>query len=192
MLVLRSPKGWTGPAEVDGRPVEGSWRSHQVPFADARGDDDHRAVLERWLRSYRPEELFDDDGAPVPAIRDLHPGGERRMSANPHANGGRILRDLGMPDFRDYAVPVDAPGTGAVESTRVLGTFLRDVMAENMSTFRVFAPDENNSNRLNAVLEVTDRTWNAGTLDSDDGRSEERRVGKECVRTCRSRWQPDH
>src|SRR3546814_20041904 len=94
MLVLRSPKGWTGPAEVDGRPVEGSWRSHQVPFADARGDDDHRAVLERWLRSYRPEELFDADGAPVPAIRDLHPGGERRMSANPHAPGGRILRDL--------------------------------------------------------------------------------------------------
>src|SRR3546814_823328 len=140
MLVLRSPKGWTGPAEVDGRPVEGSWRSHQVPFADARDDDDHRAVLERWMRSYRPEELFDDDGAPVPAIRDLHPWGDRRMSANPHANGGRILRDLAMPDFRDYAVPVDAPGTGAVESTRVLGTFLRDVMAENMSTFRVFAP----------------------------------------------------
>ncbi len=176
MLVLRSPKGWTGPAEVDGRPVEGSWRSHQVPFADARDDDSHRAVLERWLRSYRPEELFDRDGAPVPAIRDLHPEGERRMSANPHANGGRILRDLAMPDFRAYAVPVDAPGTGAVESTRVLGTFLRDVMADNMSTFRVFAPDENNSNRLNAVLEVTDRTWNAGTLDSDEGLAPDGRV----------------
>jgi len=176
MLVLRSPKGWTGPAEVDGRPVEGSWRSHQVPFADARDDDDHRGVLERWLRSYRPEELFDDDGAPVPAIRDLHPGGDRRMSANPHANGGRILRDLAMTDFRDYAVPVDAPGTGAVESTRVLGTFLRDVMAENMSTFRLFAPDENNSNRLNAVLDVTDRTWNAGMVDGDDGLAPDGRV----------------
>ena len=176
MIVLRTPKGWTGPAEVDGRAVEGSWRSHQVPFADARADERHRAVLERWLRSYRPEELFDDAGAPVPTIRDLHPAGERRMSANPHANGGRVLRDLRLPDFREYAVPVDAPGTGDVESTRVLGTFLRDVMAANMTTFRVFAPDENNSNRLSAVLEVTDRAWSAATLPTDDHLAPDGRV----------------
>ena len=154
MIVLRSPKGWTGPREVDGKPVEGYWRSHQVPFADARGNDSHREVLERWMQSYRPDELFDDDGAPVPDIARLHPDGERRMSANPHANGGLLLRDLKMPDFRDYAVDVDVPGTGSVESTRVLGTFLRDVMARNMDNFRVFAPDENNSNRLQDVLEV--------------------------------------
>ncbi|MCZ1075740.1 phosphoketolase, partial [Rhodococcus sp. A5(2022)] len=145
-------------------PVEGYWRSHQVPFANARDDDGHRKILEEWLRSYRPEELFDDSGAPVPAIRDLHPAGERRMSASPHANGGPLVRDLALPDFRDYAVPVPAPGTGSVESTRVLGTFLRDVMRENTSTFRVFSPDENNSNRLGPVLEVTARTWNARIL----------------------------
>jgi xylulose-5-phosphate/fructose-6-phosphate phosphoketolase len=139
-----------------------------VPFADARGNDSHRAVLERWLRSYRPDELFDADGAPVADIARLHPAGERRMSANPHANGGLLLRDLKMPDFRDYAVDVDVPGTGSVESTRVLGTFLRDVMARNMDTFRVFAPDENSSNRLQDVLEVTDRAWNAATLPYDD------------------------
>ena len=121
----------------------------------------HREVLEKWMRSYKPEELFDADGAPVPEIATLHPVGERRMSANPHANGGLLLRDLKMPDFRDYAVDVDAPGTGAVESTKVLGTFLRDVMARNMDRFRMFSPDENNSNRLQDVLEVTNRTWNA-------------------------------
>src|SRR4051795_8088336 len=142
MIVLRSPKGWTGPAEVDGKRVEGYWRSHQVPFADARGDDGHRKVLERGMRSYRPDELFGADGAPVPDIAALHPQGERRMSANPHSNGGLLLRDLRLPDFRDYAVGVDTPGTGAVEATRVLGTFLRDVMAANRSNFRMFAPDE--------------------------------------------------
>src|SRR4051794_6585239 len=151
MIVLRSPKGWTGPVEVDGLPVEGSWRSHQVPFANARDDDGHRRVLEDWMRSYRPEELFDDDGAPVPAVRDLHPRGTRRMSANPHANGGQLLRPLHMPDFPSYGVPVEHPGTGAVEATRVLGTFLRDVMRQNMQNFRVLAPDENNSNRLSAI-----------------------------------------
>ena len=168
MIVLRSPKGWTGPKEVDGQRVEGFWRSHQVPFANARGDDSHRAVLESWLRSYRPEELFDADGTPVKEIGELHPPGERRMSANPHANGGVLLRDLKMPDFRDYAVEVDHPGTGGVEATRVLGTFLRDVMGRNMDNFRMFAPDENNSNRLQDVLEVTDRAWNAETLPYDD------------------------
>ena len=168
MIVLRSPKGWTGPGEVDGKPVEGNWRSHQVPFADARGDVQHREVLEEWLRSYRPEELFDATGAPVPEIRDLHPGGDRRMSSSVHANGGLLLRELDLPDFRDYAVDVGAPGTGSVESTRVLGTWLRDVMARNMDDFRMFAPDENNSNRLQDVLEVTDRTWNADTEPHDD------------------------
>jgi xylulose-5-phosphate/fructose-6-phosphate phosphoketolase len=167
MIVLRSPKGWTGPKEVDGLPVEGTWRAHQVPFANARGDDAHRAVLEEWLRGYRPEELFDETGAPVPAIRDLHPVGARRMSANPHSNGGMLMKALRMPDFRDYAVPVEEPGTGAVESTRVLGMFLRDIVRDNMSNFRVFAPDENNSNRLGAILEVTDRAFEAQILPSD-------------------------
>jgi xylulose-5-phosphate/fructose-6-phosphate phosphoketolase len=176
MIVLRSPKGWTGPAEVDGLKIEGSWRSHQVPFTQARENDSHRAVLEQWMRSYRPEELFDEAGAPVEAIRSLHPVGERRMSANPHANGGLLLQDLHLPNFRDYAVPVTAPGTGAVESTRVLGTFLRDVMASNMSTFHVFAPDENNSNRLGAVLEATDRAWNARTVPEDDHLARDGRV----------------
>ncbi|WP_409333117.1 phosphoketolase family protein [Trujillonella humicola] len=176
MIVLRSPKGWTGPAEVDGLRVEGSWRSHQVPFSNARDDEGHRRVLEEWLRSYRPEELFDADGAPVPAVRDLHPAGSRRMSANPHANGGTLLEPLRMPDFRDCAVDVPAPGTGAVEATRVLGGFLREVMRRNMTTFRVFAPDENNSNRLGAVLEVTDRTWMAERLPDDDHLAPDGRV----------------
>jgi xylulose-5-phosphate/fructose-6-phosphate phosphoketolase len=176
MIVLASPKGWTGPAEVDGVRVEGTWRSHQVPFKNAREDDGHRQVLEEWMRSYRPEELFDDDGAPVDAVRALHPAGERRMSANPHANGGLLLRPLRMPDFREYAVPVPEPGTGAVEATRVLGTFLRDVMRENGTTFRVFAPDENNSNRLDAVLEVTDRAWMAERLPGDDHLAPDGRV----------------
>lgn len=176
MIVLRSPKGWTGPVEVDGVKVEGTWRAHQVPFSKARENPDHRRILEEWMRSYRPEELFDDDGAPVPAIRDLHPVGLHRMSANPHANGGVLLRDLTMPDFRDYAVPVAASGTGAVESTRVLGTFLRDIMASNMDSFRVFAPDENNSNRLDAVLEATDRTWDAEVIPGDDHLARDGRV----------------
>jgi xylulose-5-phosphate/fructose-6-phosphate phosphoketolase len=176
MIVLRSPKGWTGPAEVDGKPVEGSWRSHQVPFADARSDAGHREVLEDWLRSYRPEELFDATGAPVPEVRDLHPHGDKRMSATPYANGGLLLRDLHLPDFRAYGVEVEAPGTGSVEATRVLGTWLRDVMARNMDNFRMVAPDENNSNRLQDVLEVTDRTWNARTEPYDEGLALDGRV----------------
>jgi xylulose-5-phosphate/fructose-6-phosphate phosphoketolase len=168
MIVLRSPKGWTGPEQVDGKPIEGNWRSHQVPFADARSDAGHREVLERWLRSYKPEELFDESGAPVPEIRSLHPQGTLRMSASPHANGGELLRDLRMPDFRSYAVAVEEPGTGSVEATRVLGTFLRDVMRRNMENFRLFAPDENSSNRLQDAMEVTDRTWNAILHDDDD------------------------
>ena len=168
MIVLRSPKGWTGPKEVDGKKVEGNWRSHQVPFTQARENAEHRAVLEAWMRSYRPEELFDDAGAPIEAIANLHPGGDRRMSANPHSNGGGLLRDLRMPDFRDHAVPVPTPGTVTGESTRVLGGLLRDVMLANMDNFRVFAPDENNSNRLDAVLEATDRAWNAANVPDDD------------------------
>jgi len=176
MIVLRSPKGWTGPKEVDGKQVEGTWRSHQVPFAQARENDQHRAILEAWLRSYRPEELFDETGAPIPAVLTLHPSGVRRMSSNPHSNGGGLLRDLRMPDFRDYAVPVDTPGTTTAESTRVLGGLLRDVMVGNMDNFRVFSPDENNSNRLDAVLEVTNRAWNAGTTPGDDHLAPDGRV----------------
>jgi xylulose-5-phosphate/fructose-6-phosphate phosphoketolase len=176
MIVLASPKGWTGPETVDGLQVEGSWRSHQVPFKNAREDDGHRAVLEEWLRSYRPEELFDESGAPVGALRDLHPVGPRRMSANPHANGGELLKPLRLPDFREQAVPVPAPGTGAVEATRVLGAFLREVMRQNMTTFRVFAPDENNSNRLGAILDVTDRAWMAERSSADDHLAPDGRV----------------
>jgi xylulose-5-phosphate/fructose-6-phosphate phosphoketolase len=170
MIVLRSPKGWTGPAEVDGKRTEGSWRSHQVPFAETRNNPGHLQLLEHWMRSYRPEELFDDAGRPVPLVTSLSPQGERRMSANPHANGGELLRALRMPDFRGYGVPVDRPGTGAVEATRVLGGFLRDVMRDNLDNrnFRVFAPDENNSNRLQDVLEVTPRAWAAEIVEGDD------------------------
>ncbi|MCB8958652.1 MAG: phosphoketolase family protein, partial [Nocardioides sp.] len=168
MIVLRSPKGWTGPKEVDGQRMEGYWRSHQVPFANARSDDGHRQVLEDWMRSYDPESLFDESGAPAPDIAALHPAGELRMSASPHANGGLLLTPLRLPDFRDYAVDVPDPGAGAVEATRVMGGFLRDVMAQNMSNFRLFSPDENSSNRLQDVMEVTDRAWNAEILDYDD------------------------
>jgi xylulose-5-phosphate/fructose-6-phosphate phosphoketolase len=176
MIILRTPKGWTGPKEVDGRPVEGYWRAHQVPFADAHTDKGHRRILEDWLRSYRPEELFDETGAPMPDIAALHPRGERRMSASPHANGGLLLRELVLPDFAGYGVDVPAPGTGQVESTAVLGPWLRDVMRANMDRFRMFAPDENSSNRLQAVMEATDRTWNAEILPEDDHLAPEGRL----------------
>ena len=176
MIVLRSPKGWTGPAEVDGHQVEGSWRSHQVPFSAAREDEQHRSILEEWLRSYHPEDLFTETGVPVDHIRTLHPRGRQRMSANPHANGGVLLRDLRLPDFRDYSVPADQPGTGQVEATRVLGELLRDIVAANTHNFRVFSPDENNSNRLTAVLEATDRAWNAEILPEDEHLAPDGRV----------------
>jgi xylulose-5-phosphate/fructose-6-phosphate phosphoketolase len=176
MIVLRSPKGWTGPKQVDGKPVEGNWRSHQVPFADARGDESHRTVLDQWLRSYKPEELFDESGAPAEDIATMHPGGTRRMSASPHANGGTLMRDLRLPSFDQYAVEVDRPGSGAVESTRVLGRFLRDVMRRNMTNFRLFSPDENSSNRLQDVMDVTDRTWNAEITADDDHLSPDGRI----------------
>jgi xylulose-5-phosphate/fructose-6-phosphate phosphoketolase len=168
MIVLRTPKGWTGPKEIDGHQVEGTWRSHQVPMSEVRTNAANRRVLEDWLRSYRPEELFDERGALIPELAELPPKSYRRMSANPHANGGLLLRDLALPDFRDYAVDVPAPGATTAEATRVLGTFLRDVMARNMETFRVFGPDETASNRLGAVLEVTDKTWMAGLEPGDD------------------------
>lgn len=170
MIVLRTPKGWTGPGEVDGKRVEGSWRSHQVPIGDPRQNPDHLRILESWMRSYRPEELFADSGAPLPRIADNNPSGNRRMSANPHANGGNLLRALRLPKFRDHAVRVQQPGTDKAEATRALGGFLRDVLVRNADerNFRVFSPDENNSNRLDALLEVTSRAWDAATEPGDE------------------------
>jgi xylulose-5-phosphate/fructose-6-phosphate phosphoketolase len=168
MIVLRTPKGWTGPKEVDGKPVENSWRSHQVPIVDPRQNADHLRLLEEWMRSYRPEELFTDDGAPLPELLELPPEGDRRMSASPHANGGSLLRDLLLPDFRDYAVEVDQPGTTFSEATRVLGGFLRDVVERNPDNFRVFGPDETASNRLADVFAATSRQWEAEILPTDE------------------------
>ncbi len=176
MLVLRTPKGWTGPKEVDGLPVEGTWRSHQVPVTDVRGNPDHLRLLEEWLRSYRPEELFDEQGRLAPELAELPPKGERRMSANPHANGGELLRDLVLPDFRAYAVEVAEPGTTFSEATRVLGGFLRDVIARNATTFRLFGPDETASNRLADVFAVTARAWNAETEPTDEDLAPDGRV----------------
>ena len=176
MIVLRTPKGWTGPREVDGVPVEGTWRSHQVPLSDVRGNPGHLALLEEWLRSYRPEELFDEHGALVPELAALRAEGERRMSANPLANGGALLHDLVLPDFRDYAVDVPTPGTTSSEATRVLGTFLRDVIARNPHNFRLFGPDETASNRLGDVFEVTDKAWDAETTPTDEHLAPDGRV----------------
>jgi len=168
MIVLRSPKGWTGPKTVDGKPVEGTWRSHQVPIDDARTNEAHRTQLEAWMRSYRPEELFDDNGALVTELSALAPVGDRRMSANPRANGGIRLVDLDLPDFRAYAVDVPAPGATTAEPTRVLGAFLRDVIVRNLDRFRLFGPDETTSNRLNAVFDVTDRVFGDQILPTDE------------------------
>jgi xylulose-5-phosphate/fructose-6-phosphate phosphoketolase len=176
MIVLRTPKGWTGPAEVDGRPVEGTARAHQVPMAEVRTNPEHLAILEAWMRSYRPEELFDERGALVPELAQLPPKAYRRMSANPRANGGLLLRDLALPDFRTYAVNAEKPGTTWSEATRVLGTFLRDVIAQNPDTFRLFGPDETASNRLTPVFEVTGRTFEDQILATDDHLAPEGRV----------------
>jgi xylulose-5-phosphate/fructose-6-phosphate phosphoketolase len=159
LIVLRSPKGWTGPQQVDGVQVTGTWRSHQVPLSGVRGNPEHLAVLETWLRSYRPEELFDADGRPTELVLANNPAGGLRMSASPHANGGVLTRDLDLPDFRDYAVDVPSPATGYAESTRKLGEFLRDVYSANPDRFRLFCPDETNSNRLGSVFEVSDRAF---------------------------------
>nr|WP_294552733.1 phosphoketolase family protein [uncultured Rhodopila sp.] len=176
MIILRSPKGWSGPKMVDGKPAEGNWRSHQVPFTMEKPE--HLGLLNEWLRSYRPEELFDEAGRPIEAITGLSPAGEKRMSANPHSNGGLLMKPLRMPDFRDYAVAVPSPGAVDGESTRVMGAFLRDVMKANADSrnFRVFAPDENNSNRLNDILEVTNRAWDAETVADDDHLAPDGRV----------------
>ncbi len=176
MIVLRTPKGWTGPKEVDGLPVEGTWRSHQVPLEGVRDNPEHLRQLEDWLRSYRPEELFDEEGRPAAELTATTPDGDRRMSANPHANGGILLRDLVLPDFRTYAVDVSRPATELAEATRVLGAFLRDVIVANPETFRLFGPDETASNRLGAVFEVTEKAWAAKILPTDDDLAPEGRV----------------
>jgi xylulose-5-phosphate/fructose-6-phosphate phosphoketolase len=177
MIVLRSPKGWTGPKVVDGKPVEGTWRAHQVPVADLQKPG-HLKILEDWMRSYRPEELFDENGKFISELAELAPKGDRRMGANPHANGGILLRDLVMPDFRDYAVKVSKPGTENAEATRVLGGFLRDVMKCNADSknFRVFGPDETASNRLEALYETTDKLWMEPILPVDEHLSQSGRV----------------
>ena len=178
MIVLRTPKGWTCPREVDGLRVEDYWRAHQVPIADFARKPEHLRILEDWMKSYRPEELFDERGAPVAALQALAPEGPRRMGANPCANGGLLLRALRLPDYRDYAVGVPAPGAVPGEATRVMGAFLRDVMELNRGTrnFRVMGPDETRSNRLGALFEVTDRTWEAERYDYDDHLAPDGRV----------------
>jgi xylulose-5-phosphate/fructose-6-phosphate phosphoketolase len=169
MIILRTPKGWTGPKEVDGKQVEGTWRAHQVPLAELATKPEHVRLLEEWMQSYRPEELFDAEGRLVPELAKLAPNGDRRMGANPHANGGLLLRDLELPDFRDYAVPVPRPGVRVAEATRVLGAMLRDVIALSAASrnFRLFGPDETESNRLGAVLEATDKVF-LGRVDAAD------------------------
>jgi xylulose-5-phosphate/fructose-6-phosphate phosphoketolase len=169
MIVLRSPKGWTGPKEVDGKKTEDYWRSHQVPMGDM-AHPGHVKILEDWMKSYKPEELFDKQGTFISDLAELAPKGNRRMSANPHTNGGQLMRALRLPDFREYAVDVPEPGATNAEATRVMGKYLRDVMKANLETknFRLFSPDENNSNRWQDVLEVTNRTWNAETYAYDD------------------------
>ncbi|RRO14961.1 phosphoketolase family protein [Saccharopolyspora rhizosphaerae] len=178
MIVLRTPKGWTGPDTVDGKHVAGTWRAHQVPIKDPWHNPEHLWLLESWMRSYEPGELFEASGAPVRSIRANNPAGNRRMSASPHANGGHLLRALRLPDFRDYALEVEHPGATTGEATRELGRFLRDVLrlSENERNFRIFAPDENNSNRLGAVLEATSRAWTAEILPGDDSLAGDGRV----------------
>jgi xylulose-5-phosphate/fructose-6-phosphate phosphoketolase len=176
MLILRTPKGWTGPKEVDGLPVEGTFRAHQVPIAEVRENPEHLRLLEEWLRSYRPQELFDGEGRLIDELAQLAPKGDRRMSANPRSNGGLLVRDLNLPDFRQYGVAVPGPGTTSAEATRVLGVFLRDVIKANPDNFRLFGPDETTSNRLNAVFETTDRTFDAEIIPGDDHLAPDGRV----------------
>jgi xylulose-5-phosphate/fructose-6-phosphate phosphoketolase len=175
-IVLKTPKGWTGPKVVDGLPVEGTWRAHQVPIAAARTNAEHLAQLEQWMRSYHAEELFDGSGALVPEVARLAPEGDRRMSANPHANGGLLLRDLELPDIRDYAVEITTPGGTVAEGTRVLGTWLRDVIKANPSSFRLMGPDETSSNRLDAVFDVTNRVFEGEIIPGDNHLAPDGRV----------------
>jgi len=176
MIILRTPKGWTGPRVVDGKPMENSWRSHQVPLSEVRKNPEHLRLLEEWLRSYKPEELFDENGTLVPELADLPPKGERRMSANPHANGGVLLRDLVMPDFRDYGVEVAKPGTTSSEATKVAGTFMRDIIEKNPANFRLVGPDETASNRLTPVFEAANKVWEGEILPTDEYLDPEGRV----------------
>jgi len=176
MIVLRTPKGWTGPKKVDGLQVEGTYRAHQVPVADFATHPDHIAVLETWMRSYEPDKLFDRDGRLKPELAALPPKGERRMSANPHANGGELLKELRLPDFRVYAVAVAKPGTTTSEATRVLGNFLKDVITGNPGNFRIMGPDETASNRLTPVFDATNKSWDAELLPGDDHLSPDGRV----------------
>jgi xylulose-5-phosphate/fructose-6-phosphate phosphoketolase len=178
MIVLRAPKGWTGPKELEGHKLEGSWRSHQVPFGDVRGNPSHLAALETWMRSYRPEELFDEAGTLRPELRALAPKGDRRMSANPHANGGKLRRELKLPDFRDYAVDVSERGATLYENTKPLGEFLRDILRGNPGRFRVFGPDETASNRLQAVYQASKKIWMAELLPEDADGGELARDGR--------------
>ncbi|MDH2415961.1 phosphoketolase family protein [Nocardioides sp. CER19] len=176
MIILRTPKGWTGPEVVDGVQVSGTFRSHQVPVSKVKGDKEHLRILEDWMRSYRPEELFDDNGAPVAQVLSINPDGDLRMSGSPHANGGRLATDLDLPDFRDYAVSVKAPARTRLESTRKLGELMRDTYARNPDRFRLFCPDETNSNRLGAVFEVSDRAFLERVTDEDVAISRDGRV----------------
>jgi xylulose-5-phosphate/fructose-6-phosphate phosphoketolase len=178
MIVLKTPKGWTGPKVVDGVPVEGTYRAHQVPLSEPTEHPEHLKLLESWMRSYRPEELFDEAGKFIPELAELAPRGERRMGANPHANGGILLRDLWLPDFRDYAIAVPKPGSVMNEDARTLGKFLRDVIKLNQDrrNFRIFGPDETASNRLTAVFEATDKQWEAEVIPTDDHLAPEGRV----------------
>jgi xylulose-5-phosphate/fructose-6-phosphate phosphoketolase len=178
MIVLRSPKGWTGPREIKGHKAEGSWRSHQVPLSDVRENPESLKLLERWLQSYEPQKLFDQSGRLIPELRELAPRGARRMSANPHANGGLLRKDLRLPDFRQYAVAVPTGGAVRYENTRPLGEFLRDVMRDNMSTFRVFGPDETASNRLQAIYQASKKAWMADLLPEDADGGELARDGR--------------
>jgi xylulose-5-phosphate/fructose-6-phosphate phosphoketolase len=159
MIILRSPKGWTGPKEINGHKIEGSWRAHQVPVLDPQSNPEHLRVVEEWMRGYHPEQLFDAKGSLRPELRALAPLGQRRMSANPHANGGKLRKPLELPDFREYATGAPPPGSAESSPTEVLGRFLRDVMRRNMSTFRVMSPDENASNRLQDIYEASSKTW---------------------------------
>ncbi|MFY1650425.1 phosphoketolase [Solwaraspora sp. WMMB762] len=176
MIILRSPKGWTGPEKVDGITVTGTWRSHQVPLSGVRDNADHLAILETWLRSYRPEELFDADGVPTATVTGVNPDGDLRMSASPHANGGLLTRDLDMPDFREYAVDVPQPAQLRAESTRKLGELMRDIYTRNPDRFRLFCPDETNSNRLGAVFDVSDRGFMEQVYPTDTAISRNGRV----------------
>lgn len=178
MIVLRTPKGWTGPKIVDGKPVEGFYRAHQVPLSETRTDENHRQQLEEWLKSYRPEELFDENGRLLSELAELAPEGTRRMGANPHANGGQLMKDLRMPDFRDFAADVPQPGIVIGEATRILGHFLRDTMVLNAESknFRVFGPDETESNRLTSFFDVTNRIWMDEIIPIDEHLSRDGRV----------------